>query len=315
MEIAMNQDFYGVTRRSLIFRLLAVGVILVGILACTREPARNEGHSPGNSTLRIGHDGSPLLGPLYLAAPAAHGASAAPWELVRFGSGGDLGYALLAGKIGAGFVETNKAVKLLQAPGGADLKVAGAIQFPYGATLVLRKDLSLRLTDLAGHSIAAQEPDCKLLHRFRQDVRKSGVNPDGLNVKYMPFDEMIPALEAKAVDAVLVKGAYAVLAQQLGHKILYQKWDIQAGDDCCPAALAQTELLLVVRNREAAAYQPLVRQLAAASLRPPAELRQAVARQVGYPLEALQQFPLSGFTVITDELGKILGEKQCVRFK
>ncbi len=258
---------------------------------------------------RIGYGDSPLLGPLY----AAYERQTPPaWQEIRIGSGGDIGYSLISGKIDAGFVETNKAVKLLKAPGGEGLKVAGAVQFPYGATLVVRKDLSIRLGDLAGRTIAAQEPDCKLLHQFRKDAKRLGVKVERIHVVYMSFDEMVPALEAGKVDAVLVKGSYAVLAEHLGHKVLYQNWDIKAGDECCPAALAQSDYFLVVREQAVATVKPVVAALLASGALPPAELRQAVAKRLGYAPEALERLPTANFVAVSDELRKELGDGRCL---
>jgi ABC-type nitrate/sulfonate/bicarbonate transport system substrate-binding protein len=263
--------------------------------------------------LRIGYDGSPLLAPLYSAyGREASAKPTQPWELVRFDSGGDIGYSLLAGKINAGFVETAKALRLLKAPGGEKLKVAGAIQFPYGATLVIRKGLNIRLTDLPGLTIAASEPDCVLLHQFRKDAGRHGVAVERIRFSYMPFDEMLPALEAGMVDGILVKGSYALLAEHAGHNILYQNWDVKAGDECCPASLAQTDYFLVVREEAVEAIKPFLRELTATSSFPAAELRRAVSRQLGYPAAALEQLPVASFVTIGTELLKDLGERRCV---
>jgi len=288
----------------------------IGLCAACREQNPHQGSvrtNPASSppAIRIGYGDSPLLGPLYTADERQAGRPHT-WEAVPIGSGGDIGYSLISGKIDAGFVETNKAVKLLKAPGGETLKVAGAVQFPYGATLVIRKDLNIRLGDLAGRTIAAQEPDCKLLHQFRKDAKRLGVNVDRIHVVFMSFDEMVPALEAGKVDAVLVKGSYAVLAEHLGHKVLYQNWDIKAGDECCPAALAQSDFFLVVRAQAVEALKPVVQSLLAASALPPAELRQAVGKRLGYSQEDLERLPTANFVTVSDELRKELGEGRCL---
>ncbi|QEM68752.1 hypothetical protein FO488_11700 [Geobacter sp. FeAm09] len=295
------------------FALLFTAILLCA--ACQKKnPSQGSAQagSPQSSpALRIGYGDSPLLGPLYAADERQAGRTHA-WQAVPIGSGGDIGYSLISGTIDAGFVETAKAVKLLKAPGGETLKVAGAVQFPYGATLVIRKDLSIRLGDLAGRTIAAQEPDCKLLHQFRKDARRLGVDVDRIRTRFMSFDEMVPALEAGKVDAVLVKGSYAVLAEHLGHKVLYQNWDIKAGDECCPAALAQSDYFLVVRGGAVEAFKPVVQSLLAASALPPAELRQAVGKRLGYAREDLERLPTASFVAVGDDLRKELGEGRCL---
>lgn len=264
--------------------------------------------SAKSDSRRVGYVASPLLGPLYAAGTAER-----RWETVRFGTAGDVGYALIAGEIDAGFVETEKALELLKAPGGETLKIVGAVQFPYGATLVVRKDLKLRLTDLAGRHIAALEPDCIINHQFNTDARRLGLDPKKIRYSYMPFDQMLPALESKSIDGALVKAAYAVLAEFQGHKVIYQNWDIDAGgDECCPASIAQTEYFLVVREQAPEKVKPLVEALTAAGDLPPSKIREAVSQQLGYPKEALEQFPVAAFAVVSDEQRKLLGEKRCL---
>lgn len=301
-------------RRHLVHSLAVAFLAMIFLAGCSeRETSATKvsgSSAVKTKSLRIGYSASPLLGPLY-----ATGSTGRQWERVRFGSGGDIGYSLIAGEISAGFVETEKALQLLKAPGGEKLKVAGAIQFPYGATLVVRKDLKLRLSDLAGRHLAALEPDCIINHQFTKDAKRHGLDPKKIRYSYMPFEQMLPALESKAIDGALVKGAYAVLAELQGHKVIYQNWDIKAGaDECCPPSIAQTEYLLVVRESESDALKPLVKALVAASDLPPADIREAVGKQLGYPKEALEQFPTATFAAVSEEQRKLLGEKRCLIF-
>jgi ABC-type nitrate/sulfonate/bicarbonate transport system substrate-binding protein len=264
--------------------------------------------APKLRLLRVGYNPNPLLGPLYAAQTKEKA-----WELTKFGTGGDIGYSLISGDVDVGFVETEKALQLIKAPGGEKLKVAGAIQFPYGATLVVRKDLKVRLSDLAGKKIAALEADCILNHQFNKDAKRHGLDPKSLKFNYMPFADMLPALESKSIDGALVKGAHAVLAELQGHKIIYQNWDIKAGaDDCCPPSIAQTEYFLLVREDAVERIKPLIAALVAASDLPPTRLRQAISTQLGYPAAALEEYPTATFAVVSPEQVALLGEKRCL---
>jgi ABC-type nitrate/sulfonate/bicarbonate transport system substrate-binding protein len=300
-----------------VIRLFAVALVLalsalLFLAGCREREGSTSGVHDGSTgkvrTFRVGYSANPLLGPLYAADKAEP-----RWELVRFGSGGDIGYALIAGEIDAGFVETEKALELLKAPGGEKLKIAGAVQFPYGATLIVRKDLKLRLADLAGKHLAALEPDCILNHQFNTDARRLGLDPKKIRYSYMPFDQMLPALESRAIDGALVKGAYAVLAELQGHKVIYQNWDIKAGaDECCPPSIAQTEYFLVVRDQALDEVTPLIKALTAASELSPSEIRRAVSNKLGYPKEALEQFPVATFAPVSEEQRKLLGDTRCL---
>jgi ABC-type nitrate/sulfonate/bicarbonate transport system substrate-binding protein len=294
--------------------LLAVGLLLTGCQQkesiSTKKP---EITAPVVNRARIGYSKNPLLGPLYAAREQALTDKSATWEPTCFGSGGDIGYALISGKLDAGFIETEKALQLIKAPGGEQLKIAGAIVFPYGATLVIRKDLQVRLADLGGKHLAALEADCIINHQFNKDAKRHGLDPKSLKYSYMPFADMLPALEAKAIDGALVKGAYGVLAELAGHKILYQNWELKAGsDDCCPPAIAQTELLLVVREQAINLIKPLLTALDAANTLPPATIRATVSKNLGYPTAALEQYPLPTFTVVSNELRTYLGPTKCL---
>lgn len=293
-----------ITRTTVCFLLLAMLACMSGCR--DRSPA--PGAAPEAGQPRVGYSPNPLLGTLYAAQAQGQGA-----RLIKFATSGDIGYSLMSGEIDAGFVETEKALKLIKAPGGETLKVAGAIQFPYGATLVVRKDLKVRLGDLAGRRIAALEADCILNHQFNKDAKRHGLDYKTLKFSYMPFADMLPALEAKAIDGALLKGAHAVLAELQGHKIIYQNWEIKAGaDDCCPPSIAQTEYFLLVREQAVERLTPLVKALVAASDLPPSRIRAAIGTQLGYPVAALEQYPTASFAVVSDDQRKLLGEQRCL---
>ena len=72
--------------------------------------AAYSGKSTANksSEINIGYTPNPLLAPLY-----ASSAKEKSWQLTKFSTGGDIGYSLISGSIDAGFIETEKALKLL----------------------------------------------------------------------------------------------------------------------------------------------------------------------------------------------------------
>lgn len=293
-------------RRIKRFRLLFVVILTIAIAALYLGYGHDtDGFSRHATPLRIGHVGGPLLGPLYAVADIEN---APRLELARFSSSSDIGYALLSGHLDAGFIETDKALALLEVATNAGLKVAGAIEFPYGATLVVRKDLSLRLSDLTGRTIAARDRHCALLHQFEQDMTRHGLDPVLLNLIFLPFADLVPALEAKVIDGALLKGAHALIAESQGHKVLYQNCETAPGDDCCPATLAQAEFLLIVRAHGARNIAALVDSLEVAGELPPALIRQAIAANTGYPAQNLEHFPTPWFSRVSEELEKQLGE-------
>jgi ABC-type nitrate/sulfonate/bicarbonate transport system substrate-binding protein len=267
-------------------------IILCG---CSRQP-------PQGGLLRLGYVEGPLAAPLY-AAEAEAGAEGL-FRAVPFGGTGDIGYALLSGALDAGFVEPSKAPRLLE---DRRLAPAGAVTFPYGATVILRKGLSLRLDDLAGRKVAAHSPCCRFLHQFQTDARRLQVDAAGIRFVYMPFDDMLPALEAGIVDAAVTKGVHALLGGAAGHSVLYQNWEVAETDTCCPQTLAQVEYVLVARgDADKDGLKALVAALAAASDRKPPVLRTAVAARTRIPAAALEGFPVASFAPLTDEQRRAL---------
>jgi ABC-type nitrate/sulfonate/bicarbonate transport system substrate-binding protein len=259
--------------------------------------------------VRIGYTNNPLFVPLFVAVDKGlfrnHGLKV---ELKKFGSPSEIGYALLAERIDVGFVEPLKAFRLLNGHKQGRIKIVGTIGFPYGATLVVRKDLDVRLADLEGLKIAASSKDCVLLHQFKHDAKRYGVNIEQINFIYMGFDTMLPALEAKKVDAVLFKGSYGQLAELKGHKTLYQNWEVKSGDECCPQYLAHIEYFILVKGLDAKTLNQLRAVLEATSKLPLEDSRKAIINHTGFPAENQSDFPVAEYANISEELKKELGE-------
>jgi ABC-type nitrate/sulfonate/bicarbonate transport system substrate-binding protein len=283
---------------------------LLQMSGCSRESGAPA--STAKELLKIGYPASPLLGVVF-AAEEHRSTTGKSWELQRMGSGGDIGYALVSGSLDAGFIETSKALELLKTPGGEKLKLAGVVKFPYGAVVVMRKGLNIRLDELPGKKLAAEDDDCVLFHQFKRDLKRHGVNSGTITFTYMPFGDMLPALEAKAVDGIVTKASYGVAAELQGHTILYQNWDLKpGGDECCPAFLAQIEYFLVVREDAVGKLKPFYAALKTATALPPKDIRRAAVAKLGYPQQALETFPVADFAAVEDSLRKELGERKCV---
>lgn len=287
------------------FALLTGLIIGVGILITFSLSLGSE-----KGVVRVGYPNNPHLAPLFIAVDKGlfenQGLKVA---LKKFGSSSDLSYALLTKKIDIGFVEPPRASRLLNEHKQVEIKIAGTINFPYGATLVVRRDLAIRLTDLEGLKIAAEDEDCVLVRQFKQDAKRYGVNVDQINFIYMVFDLMLPALEARKVDAVLTKGSYAFLAELEGHKTLYQNWEVKpGGDECCPPYLASVEYFMLVKGLEAKTINQLRAGLEAASKASLEDSYKAIINHTGFPAESLADFPVTEYANLSEELKKELGE-------
>lgn len=276
---------------------------------CSRVDPGNSPSGDVSKPLRIGYVSGPMAAPLYAAAAKEKQKPAKTFKLIPFKTTGDVGYGLLSGDLDGGLIEPDKAMSLFKEAKNKGLKAAGVIEFPYGASLVLRKDLKLRLDDLTGRTIAAEEPDCVLVKQFKNDAKRLGLNPDRMKFVFMPFEEMVPALEAGKIDGSVTKSSHALIAESLGHKILYQNWKISpGGDTCCPAFLAQVDYFLVVRPIGDVAIQGLVDIFTAANNEIPANVKELVSKETGVSLSILDQFPLPSFSPLTKDLRLYLKE-------
>ena len=249
-----------------------------------------------DTRIKIGHGGGYLSAALY-AAQDKYDA-----DIQQFRSSSDIAYALLSGQLDAGFVEAEKLAAFAGIDGFDKLTVLGKVTYPYGATLILRKGLDVRLHELNGLTVAVSSPKCVLLHKFEEDASRLEADISGIMFKHVAFDGMVPALEAGVVDAAIIKGSYSVAALQANHSILYQNWEMQPGDECCPAVINQAELVLLARRNKSDAVKPFVDALLSAQRLPPDNLRRAVANNTVIPFEILLGQPVPEFSEADDEL-------------
>ncbi len=269
--------------------LLALLLLLLLVLITCEKKKRN--------ALRVGHSGGYLSAALYAAQD-----SLVNVDIQHFNSTSDIAYTLLLGALDAGFVEAEKLAAFAELDGFDQLTVVGKVTYPYGATLILRKGLNVRLQELGGLTIAVSEPTCVLLDTFSSDAKRLGADISNVKYKYMVFHAMLPALESGDVDAAIIKGTYAVAALQAGHSILYQNWEVQPGDECCPAILDQAALVLLSRREKLEAVKPFINALVFAQKSPPDQLRQSVAEHSVIPFEMLRGQPVPEFSLESDKL-------------
>ncbi len=301
MQKAVRSNLLGIS-----LALVALALVCWGLYRAAGVTG-NGGNAASNRPFVVGYVRTPLLAPVFVALQEG---TISTKHTKHFDSGSEIGYGLISGDLDAGFVEAAKARNLLSLSRsrGVGLSAVGSIEFPYGATLIIRKDLDIRLNDLNGRTIAAGSPSCRMLHQFTADAKRLEVDLSRSKLIYMSFDDMLPALEARRIDAAVVKGAHAILAESEDHMVLYQNWDVQAGDECCPATLSQTEFLLIVRServKDAAALVSLLEQ--ASKKTDPDVTLKATAKMTGFPEEKLERYPIATFAPVSAEWSRILG--------
>lgn len=263
----------------------------------------------GNSNLlSVGHSGGNLTAALYIAQDNERFNES--YKTERFQDNSTIGYGLLSGQLDVGFVDAEKLKALSQLEGFENLKAVGKITYPYGSTLILRKDLNRKITDLKGLNIAVSSANCKLLQAFKDDAKRLGADLSGINYTTLEFDAMLPALEAGKVDGVIIKGFYSVIALKEGHKILYQNWDVTPGDACCPAIVDQAAMIMVTVESKYEEAKALATLLEEAQQKGEDNLRLAIADHTTIPYDILKGQPVPTFLVADDEIIKAFLEAE-----
>lgn len=279
-------------------------LVVFGIIGLVAFQKHDNSAVSGKQTIyNIGYIGSPLLSTLYLAEKKAGWKK--NYNLVKFDTSADLGYALLAGKLDAGFIEPNKALLIKGIREFRKIAVIGKVVYPYGGLLIVRKGLNLLVQDLPSHKVAKSSDECKLFHALKKDMRDLNVKTNSVDFISVPFDSMLPALESGAVDAVITKSSYGIYAKKLGFTIPYAQWDITAGDACCPAVVAQTEFLLVTRKKSRKETEYLSTFLLEIQKESDKDLRAAAAEKTGIPLKIVESLPIAAYSLADDKLLKL----------
>lgn len=291
-----NRYFLWIRSSTVRVFVIALTVLLIGIITLLLITLKSK---TDDARVDVGHQNSPLLAFLYAASMQTEWEN--DYQLVRLGSSANVGYALLAGDIDAGFIEPELVLELKKLRGADMLEVIGKVTFPYGASLVVAKGNTARLSDLQKLRLAVAPNNRKLIAPFIADVERFGITLAPSDFKVLSSDAIIPALEAEQIDAALTSGAQAVIAQHAGHSILYQRWDLVPGDECCPAIIYQLEYLLLAR-KNFTHKDDLIARLKLASKLHPDSLRSAMSRVFRMPSGKHSDLPLASFEPATEEV-------------
>jgi NitT/TauT family transport system substrate-binding protein len=146
-------------------------------------------------------------------------------ELQRFRSGGDMVAILATGNLDVGSGGSTPGLFNAYARGiDVPIVASRAVIAPEdagGNMLVVRKDLIdsgrvKSVSDLKGMKIAVVNIQSTSLNYVLRGIAKGGLKRDDVELVEMPFDQFIPAIKNKAVDAVMVYSPLGnVMADQM----------------------------------------------------------------------------------------------------
>ncbi|MCL1936094.1 MAG: hypothetical protein FWF57_06970 [Defluviitaleaceae bacterium] len=264
------------------------------LMACSRI----QNISADNENIKIAHSGGFLPAVMYAAIDNG---IKIPMDVYNISNSSDIAFSLLSGYLDAGFLDAETIRYFQNLNGFDDLRILGKITYPYGSTLVLRAGLDRRVSELSGLVIAAKDPNCALLSTFKTDAERFNIDLTDVEFIYMPEYTFLSALEAGIVDAAIIQGAYTTIALGEGHTVLYQSWDVEATDDCCPATVAHAALILFARNDSIDNVMPFVNYLYTTNrFSSPDTLRHAVANNTVIPFENMVGQPMPSFALADD---------------
>lgn len=262
---------------------------------------------------RIGYINSPLLSTMYYSKNKMERNYKIIFE--KFSSSADVCYALLSGKVDAGFVEPSKAIVAKRFPEFINLEVVGKITYPYGGILLTKKGFDLKMQNIEGPLIAVSDENCRIFQAFKKDLQMIGKDITKINIQFMPYENMIPALESGIIDAALTKTSYGLLSEKIGLTIPYIQWDIAAGDKCCPAFIAQTEFLLIVNKKFRRNSAVLMNEMMANEKVPPESLAVATSFETGISSRQLLSLPQASFSPADLQLLELFEEHNILEKK
>ena len=276
------------------YGLLGTILSLIVLSACNTTAASD------NGLLNIGYGSGFLSSPIYAADYEVN--------LHHFWQTSDIVYGLAGGSLDAGFIAIDRFVALIESDTTFldNLTIVGTIDYPFGATLILREDLAdLRLSDVNGLNLAVTSPSSELLEAFLYDANRLGVETDQITYTFMPFRTMVPALTEGEVDGIIIRGDYALVGLEAGHFILYQNWDLEGGDACCPAIVDQAAKVLLVRNGREEQLEAYIQSLLATRFLRASEHREAVGAHTNIPVDLLFGMPVPEFSLADESLIEI----------
>jgi ABC-type nitrate/sulfonate/bicarbonate transport system substrate-binding protein len=297
------------SKKRTLIPIIIAAVLFFAVSLAVRNITTSKKNNDKTKVL-VGHSGNPLLSFLYFAANDDDLKKS--FSLAKFNTPADIGYGLLSGSVDVGFIEPERIAGLQKLDGFEKLEVIGKVTFPYGASLIVKKGSTIRLNELRGKKIAILSEKNKLFFEFKADLERYEIDHNEINFIVLAPDAIIPALETGYIDGAVVKGSQAVIAQKAGHKILYQKWEMEPGNECCPAIIDQLEFLLLTRKDIKDKALQLSVILSSATEADPSKLRKAISSALNIHEKLLVDLPLATYSVADNSLLDIYGKHRGV---
>lgn len=224
--------------------LLLVGA-LAGMLAGTPGPAAAQG------TVKIGYIPTDSFAALYIMADRHLPPAGLTAELVRMRGGPEILSQVATGQLHLGGAGMG-AAGFNAVAGGLPVEFVAPLHSGYLADyFMVRKATwgkeNKRIADLRGKPVALNVRGAAVEWMLEQALRQDGLTIKDVQIKIMPFPDMVPALESGAVEAGIVSEPFPTLAEEKGVGLRPLER---------PAGTRATPITAIFWNKEWAAQNP-----------------------------------------------------------
>jgi NitT/TauT family transport system substrate-binding protein len=195
--------------------LPAVALVSLLVLAGTVGPAA--GQAP---TVRIGYIPSDSFAVLYLLADRYLTPAGITVQMVRLPGGAEITSQVATGQLqlggsGMGAAGFNAVAAKLPIEFIAPLHL-GYLEDYFTVRKAVWGTQVKRIADLKGRAVALNTRGAAVEWMLDQVLRRDGLTIKDVQVKIMPFPDMVPALESGAVDAGILTEPFPTLAEEKG---------------------------------------------------------------------------------------------------
>jgi NitT/TauT family transport system substrate-binding protein len=191
-------------------------VALVAVVAV----AAFGGPPPQAPTVKIGYIPSDSFAALYIMADRHLPPAGVGVELVRLPSGAEITTQVATGQLqmggsGMGAAGFNAVAAKLPIEFVAPLHY-GYLEDYFTVRKAVWGSQVKRIADLKGRAVALNTRGAAVEWMLDQVLRRDGLTIKDVQVKIMPFPDMVPALESGAVDACILTEPFPTLAEEKG---------------------------------------------------------------------------------------------------
>jgi NitT/TauT family transport system substrate-binding protein len=200
-----------------VFLTVLIGVLSL-VVGCAPAPAAQQ--AAQKTAIKIGYIGTDSFAALFLAADRYLPGEGFEVEMVKLPSGAEILSQVATGQLqmgggGLGAATFNAAAEGLPVKVVAPLH-EGKVEDYFTVRKAAWGSEITRIADLKGKPVGLNTRGAAVEWILDQALRRDGLTIRDVEIKIMPFPDMVPALESGAISAGIVSEPFPTLAEQRG---------------------------------------------------------------------------------------------------